>query len=230
MFFLYFLIFILIGLFLNITRKYDLFTISIVYIVCSFFLYFIDIYAVIYVIMFFTVAEIITMILDKKHGKRNYTNILGNCGASLVIFTSGFILNYFFSINLEMFVIGALATISAAFSDTLSSEIGLLSRKHPRMINTFKKVKKGTNGAISLIGTIGAILGALITAIFFIIIEYDIKFIILISIAGLLGSLMDSFTGAVIENKNKKVNNNWNNFLSTLITGIIIIIIYVITI
>ncbi|MDD3178646.1 MAG: DUF92 domain-containing protein [Candidatus ainarchaeum sp.] len=230
MFFLYFLIFILIGLFLNITRKYDLFTISIVYIVCSIFLYFIDIYAVIYVIMFFGIAEIITMILNKKHGKRDYKNVLGNCGASLVIFITGFILNKLLYVNLEMFIIASLATISAAFSDTLSSEIGLLSIKNPRMINTFKKVKKGTNGAISLIGIIGALLGSLITAIFFIIIEYNYLFIILISISGIIGSLIDSFTGAIIENKNQKINNNWNNFISTLITGIIIIIIYTIII
>ena len=51
--------------------------------------------------------------------------------------------------------IGAVATATA---DTLASEIGVL--QEPRLITTFKKVPAGTDGAISILGTSAAIVGA----------------------------------------------------------------------
>jgi uncharacterized protein (TIGR00297 family) len=225
MFFLYFLIFILIGLFLNITRGYDLFTVAIIYMVFSFFLYFIDLYAVIFVILFFAIAEGITLFLNKKHGKRNYKNVLGNCLASIVFFIIGIVFNYLNLISSAAFAVAALAAISAAFSDTLSSEIGRLSKKNPVLITTLKPVKTGVDGGITFLGISAALLGTIITGVFFYFVNYEHKLVFIIAICGIIGSLVDSVIGATIERKGY-FNNNLTNFTSTFLTGVIAILMF----
>ena len=223
MLFVLFLIFVLIGLFLNLVRNYDLFTISAIYLVFSIFLYFIDVYAVLYVILFFFVAESITLILNKKHEHRNYKNIIGNCLASIIIFAAGYLFSG--SIGMLAFNVGALAAISAAFSDTLSSEIGLLSKRPPVLITTFKKVKKGIDGGITILGLTAAFTGTLITALFFWLAKYPNKIVIIIALSGIVGSIIDSIIGALIERKGH-FNNNQTNFSATFLTGLIAIVVF----
>ncbi len=52
---------------------------------------------------------------------------------------------------------GALA---AATADTWATEIGRYSRKPPRLITTGKPVAAGTDGGMTLVGTVGGIAGA----------------------------------------------------------------------
>jgi uncharacterized membrane protein len=44
--------------------------------------------------------------------------------------------------------------------DTLASETGILARKHPRLIlPPFRQVPPGTNGGLSVQGTLGSLIG-----------------------------------------------------------------------
>ena len=52
-----------------------------------------------------------------------------------------------------VFVLG-LAALAEAAADTISSELGQVLSGHPRMITTFRKAEPGTDGAISLGGTV----------------------------------------------------------------------------
>jgi len=226
---IYFLVFIFLGLLLNFIGKYDLITISVVYVIASLFMYFVDIYAVIYLVLFFGISESVTSLFNKKHTQRTYKNLLGNCLASIIFLVVGAITEYFSPGTFLYFGVGALVGISAAFSDTLSSEIGNLSSKKPRLITTFREVEKGVDGGITLLGTAAAALGALITAMFFWFVStigvnlvYTNKIIIIIAIFGLIGSLIDSVIGALFETKGY-LNNAQTNFLATFITGIIAI-------
>ncbi|HRT03708.1 MAG TPA: DUF92 domain-containing protein [Candidatus Diapherotrites archaeon] len=219
--FIYVIIFLIIGIILHFTRKYDLLTIAIAYIVLGAFLYFTNISVVIYVGIFFILAELITMATDKKHEKRTYKNILGNTISGIFFLIIGGVISLINPINKQTFIIAAIASISCAFSDTLSSEIGVLSKKQPRLITNLKKeVNAGTSGGITLLGTVGGIIGAGITALLFWIFKYDYKTILIISICGIIGTIIDSIIGATIENK-EYINNNQTNILATFITGII---------
>lgn len=52
-------------------------------------------------------------------------------------------------------------------ADTFSSELGILSKGNPRLLTSwnFRKVPPGTNGGISLLGTLAGFLGAFTIAI-----------------------------------------------------------------
>jgi uncharacterized protein (TIGR00297 family) len=215
MFLLYFFLFYILGIILWITRKYDLFTISIIFVICSIFLYFGNIESFIYILIFFSVAEGMTLILNKKHKKRSYKNLLGNCLAGCIFILFGQI-------------IPAITSICASFSDTISSEIGILSKRKPRLITNFKKVEAGTDGGVSALGIISAAIVGALTIIYFLIIPklagsifiYKFTEILIIGCIGFIGSIIDSYIGATIEQKGYS-NNYQTNFLASFLSGTI---------
>ena len=110
--------------------------------------------------------------------------------------------------------IGAVATATA---DTLASEIGVL--QEPRLITR----PAGTDGAISILGTSAAIVGAGIIGIasFLLGIISDPLIAIKISvISGTLGCFIDSILGAILERRNY-INNEHVNLLATICGAII---------
>lgn len=103
----------------------------------------------------------------------------------------------------------ALVSLSVAFGDTLASEVGSVISSNPVLITTFKKVPPGTNGAVSLGGTIMSGIGGLLIGLTYSIAEYlflnDLiyipigKLLVLSTSAGLVGSFIDSILGATIQ-------------------------------
>ena len=100
---------------------------------------------------------------------------------------------------------GSLAAVNA---DTWATELGVLSHSAPRLITSWKPVERGTSGAISLSGTLSALAGsALIAALALIFWQYSNHLpvvsafvrLVIISLAGLVGSLVDSLLGATVQ-------------------------------
>ncbi|PPQ67606.1 hypothetical protein CVT26_006816 [Gymnopilus dilepis] len=56
-------------------------------------------------------------------------------------------------------MLASLGHFACCLGDTLASELGILSRSRPRLVTTFRAVPPGTNGAISLGGTVASIVG-----------------------------------------------------------------------
>lgn len=212
-FIFYLSFFYVLGIILFFTRKYDIFTISLIYGMCGIFLWFGKIEMFLYLLLYFSFAEGITIILKNKHEKRTYVNLLGNClvGTLLVVFGQ---------------IYASASTISSAFGDTFSSEIGRLSKKKPRLITTFKKVDAGTNGGITLFGILGAFFVSVLSfVLFFYIFKKPLVVSIIIGSFGVVGSLIDSVIGATLENKGY-LDNAQTNFLTTFIVGIISFIVF----
>ncbi|MBN2004365.1 MAG: DUF92 domain-containing protein [Anaerolineae bacterium] len=116
--------------------------------------------------------------------------------------------------------VGAMATVNA---DTWATELGVLSRKPPRLITTGKPVERGTSGGVSFPGTLatlsgGALIG--LAAMLFSILETSIRraltpsplllgpysllltsysLLFVGAFSGLAGSLADSLLGATVQ-------------------------------
>ncbi len=153
----------------------------------------------------------------KRHERRKTNNVLANTLAAIMALIASTIVTG----NLSTILVhGFFGGIAAALADTLSSEIGLLSKKKPVLITTFEEVEHGTDGGITILGIIAAAAGGTIIAlIHFAKFKNSFLFITII-IAGILGSLIDSVLGATFERKNKLTNDHVNFFGS--LTGVII--------
>lgn len=155
-------------------------------------------------VFFFIFAEFCTRyaraIMFSQHETRTTGNILGNSGAALIGLALGQPIAFF-------------GAMSAALSDTLSSEVGLLSKNQPFLITSFKKVSAGTDGAVTVMGWLGGLTGAVMIAAIYYLLTANTFAFIAITIAGFFGGIADSIVGATLERK-RKINNTMVNFIA----------------
>ena len=109
----------------------------------------------------------------------------------------------------------ALAALAEAAADTGSSEIGMAFPGRTVLVTTFKSVPVGTDGGISLFGTIAACLGASTVALAAAATGLTpVRQIAIIIFAGFLCTLVDSLLGALFERRGW-LDNDLVNLLST---------------
>ena len=154
------------------------------------------------------------MSLGEFEGRRTSKNVISNGVVACFMAAFG---GYYLP-----FAGGFIGAIATATADTLGSEIGVLD-PHPRLITTLQKVDPGTNGAVSVLGTVSGIIGAAIIGIaaYFLGIMPNILPAILVSIvSGTVGCFMDSVLGAVFENQGWLTNEHVN-LLATIVGAIV---------
>ena len=100
--------------------------------------------------------------------------------------------------------IGFAASLAAVNADTWATELGVLNPTPPRMITDLRqRVEKGTSGGISLVGTLASLAGSAIIALPAVLLSpmglLNTTDFLLLSAAGLAGSLFDSFLGATAQ-------------------------------
>ncbi|MBL8056893.1 MAG: DUF92 domain-containing protein [Anaerolineales bacterium] len=105
------------------------------------------------------------------------------------------------------------AAMAAVNADTWATELGVLSGGRPRLITTFQTVEAGTSGGVSGAGTLAALAGAgligLLAGLFNALgwgAQNDwgaalspFWLVIIVTAAGLFGSLFDSWLGATVQ-------------------------------
>lgn len=89
--------------------------------------------------------------------------------------------------------LGALAAVNA---DTWSTELGGLSRRAPRSLATGKLVAPGTSGGVTALGLAGALAGGAVVGALG---RRTWRSVLLGTLAGLAGSLVDSLLGATVQ-------------------------------
>jgi uncharacterized protein (TIGR00297 family) len=136
-----------------------------------------------------------------KGGRRDAAQVLANGGiAGLFVVLHLIIPNSWFP------WIGFCAALAAANADTWATELGVLNPLKPILILSGTPAEPGTSGAISLVGTLASTAGAALIALFCWLVKpagwnpfNAIEVILLITLSGLVGSLVDSILGATVQ-------------------------------
>ena len=158
---------------------------------------------------------------EKKRGRRNFQQVLANGGVAGLCG----IFSYLYPEETLLFQLMLIGSLSAAISDTLSSELGVIYGKYQYNILTGKKGIRGANGVISLEGLVAGIFGSLIMAAIFTLMNGNGNHFYWIIIAGLFGNLIDSLLGATMENRGI-ISNDVVNVINTLSGAIMMSVMY----
>jgi uncharacterized protein (TIGR00297 family) len=139
--------------------------------------------------------------LNEKFSKgheRDVGQVLANGGIA-----TAFAALHFFYPDAAWPWIGFAASLAAVNADTWATELGVLNPNPPRMITDLRKVvEKGTSGGISITGTVASLTGAALIGILASLLgpqPASISTGIIVTLAGLAGSLFDSLLGATVQ-------------------------------
>ncbi|MFQ6660018.1 hypothetical protein Gotur_028683 [Gossypium turneri] len=155
----------------------------------------------------------------KEGGQRNWIQVLYNSGIAAVLSVlignlTGWedkCLDSNDSVLITSLIGGIIGHYSCCNGDTWSSEIGVLSDDQPRLITTFKSVRRGTNGGVTKTGLLAALAAGSVIGLTFVLVgflttkcsnEMAMKQLLVIplsAVAGLLGSIIDSLLGATLQ-------------------------------
>jgi uncharacterized protein (TIGR00297 family) len=162
------------------------------------------------IVLFFVSSSVLTKfryqrkaeigVAEMKAGARNIWQTIGQGGvASIVAFVSAL-----YPSSWAPLMVGLIAAIGEANADTWAVEIGVLSRKKPKLVtNLSKEVVPGTSGGISPLGEAAAFLGSVFIAFFGIVTGLggqNVLMALLVSVvSAFLGEHIDSILGATIQ-------------------------------
>jgi len=146
-------------------------------------------------------------------GRRGAKNALANCSVAVLCALLAA------ATSSDAFATAFVASLGAAFADTAESEVGQLSDRRPRLITTLRPVSPGTDGAVSLPGTLAGIGAAILTAA----LGFALGLVgsggaaAAVALAAFLGTVADSLVGAL----SPRVSNELTNVLCTLAAALL---------
>lgn len=158
-------------------------------------------------------------IQEGDHGERGFWNIMGVALPPLLFA----IMDFVWQGNGNVMAIAFVASVSVAMADTAASELGIRD-SNVWLITTFRKVPPGTDGGVSVRGTIISLIFATVISIIGFILTIgalDVRVIIPI-VCGMVGCFLDSLLGATLETKGT-INKYTNNCVTGISGGLLAI-------
>jgi len=159
-------------------------------------------------------------VAEKKEG-RSASQVLANVATAAIVAAPAI----FIPRAERLLMVAMTAALCEAAADTVSSEIGQAAGRRAYLITGFASVPAGTNGAISVAGTISGILAAFMVA--FVAAWFDVihpRWILIAVLCGVLGMFLDSFLGATLECPGR-LGNDSVNFTSTVFAACLTLVI-----
>jgi uncharacterized protein (TIGR00297 family) len=154
-------------------------------------------------------------------GARGYRNVFAN---GIVAAAAAVLFGVF---QQPIFVVLYVGCVASAAADTLASEIGVTGGI-PRLITTLTQVPIGTNGGITVTGETVALLGGFVVSVVAMLLHVITpQMMAICTLAGFMGTNIDSVIGATLENRGF-LGNAGTNLLATLGGGIFAVILYLI--
>ena len=131
----------------------------------------------------------------EKSGTRDMFQVLANGGiGGILIIMSRF---YHSELLYEVYV----SYLAAFCADTWATELGTIKKMKTVNILNFKPVEQGVSGGVSITGMMGTVLGAFIIPLSSLswISKNIFIFLLIVTVAGIIGSLVDSMLGALVQ-------------------------------
>jgi uncharacterized protein (TIGR00297 family) len=156
-----------------------------------------------------------------QSGARGYRNVFAN---GMVATAAAVLFGVF---GQPVFIVMYVGSVATAAADTLASEIGVTGGI-PYMITTFKKVPIGTNGGVTIVGELVALLGGLVVSLVaFLLGVITLPMVLICTVAGFAGTNIDSLIGATLENRGF-LGNAGTNLLATIGGGLVAVLLFIV--
>ncbi|NCR00170.1 MAG: TIGR00297 family protein [Microcystis aeruginosa L211-101] len=161
-------------------------------------------------------------IAEKRAGVRGPENVWGSALAGAICA----ILSLFAASPWDyLLILAYVASFSTKLADTTASEVGKAYGKTTYLITNFKSVPRGTEGAVSLEGTLAGLLAA--TAISLLawgIGAIDLLAVLWCVIAAFIATNIESLIGATLQTRFLWLTNELVNVINTVIGAIVAIL------
>jgi uncharacterized protein (TIGR00297 family) len=154
-----------------------------------------------------------------QSGARGYRNVFANG----IVATAAAVL--FGVFQQPVFIVMYVGSVATAAADTLASEIGVTGGI-PYMITSLKKVPIGTNGGVTLVGESVAMIGGFVVSLAaFFLGVITLPMVLVCTLAGFIGTNIDSVVGATLENRGF-LGNAGTNLLATIGGGLFSVVLF----
>jgi len=121
----------------------------------------------------------------------------------------------------QLLVLGYVASFATKLSDTSASEVGKAYGKRTFLITTLEPVARGTEGAVSLEGTLaGVVASAVLSVVGWTVGLIDLTGIAFCIIAAFIATNLESVIGATLQSEFDWMTNEVVNIINTLIGAI----------
>ncbi len=127
-----------------------------------------------------------------------------------------------FGLSTDLWLLGYVASLSTKLADTFASEIGKAYGKTTFLITTLKPVPRGTEGAVSIEGTVASVIGGLLLSVY----AYGVAGLLrspggvaISTLAAFVATMVESLIGATLQGRegSRWLTNEVVNFFNTLI-------------
>lgn len=161
---------------------------------------------------------------EGKKGERTYRNVLANGLVPALVAVVAFA---FGEQGSTLAAIAYISSVAVAAADTTASELGVLSDR-TYLITTGERVPPGTDGGVSLNGTLWCVLASIVASYTgWLVIEHQAfdPLVLIPAVMGVAGCMVDSLIGATLERR-KLVGKLHVNFMSMAFGSLAAVAVY----
>lgn len=161
-------------------------------------------------------------IAEKRSGMRGPENVWGSALIATICALGTLFVDPIWT---QLLLLGYVASFSTKLSDTTASEVGKAYGKRTFLITTLKPVSPGTEGAISLEGTLAGIVASGVIAV----VGYGVGLVNLMGIiyciiAAFIATNLESLIGATLQENLEWMTNEIVNIINTFIGAVMAIL------
>ena len=154
-------------------------------------------------------------IAEKRSGMRSPANVWGSALTATICALGTLLVSGTFQ---EWLILAYVASFATKLSDTSASEVGKAYGKSTFLITTLKPVPPGTEGAVSLEGTVAGIIASIaIAMVGYSVGAIDLWGVLWCVLAAFIATNIESLIGATLQDEIPWMTNEVVNFINTAI-------------